>query len=156
MSLFKRLRILKIDPDFPEKEAINIAADIIKHGGLVAFPTETVYGLGADYANKKAVKRIYKVKKRPENKPLTLHISDMEMLKSFVVKIPELGKRLMKRFWPGPLTIILNSNTCGKLGFRMPKNKVALELIKRCAVPIVAPSANMSGSRPPRDTGEVI
>ena len=151
MNIFRRTRVLKVDPDNPQREAIKLAAEIIKGGGLVAFPTETVYGLGADYSSKKAIERIYKVKNRPKTKPLTLHISDMDMFTAFVSDVPNLAQRLINEFWPGPLTLIINSKKKQKVGFRMPKNKIALALIKECGGPIVAPSANLSGKEPPKD-----
>jgi len=150
-----RTRILKVNCRKPEKQAIKLAVEILKDGGLVAFPTETVYGLGAEYSNKSAVKRIYEVKDRPKNKPLTLHISDMTMLNRFVDHIPELAGRLIKRFWPGPLTLVLKSKKGKKIGFRMPKNKVALQLISNLGSPIVAPSANLSGKKAPTSAKDV-
>lgn len=156
MSLFKRVRLLKVNPNEPEEQAISIAADILKNGGLVAFPTETVYGLGANLLNKKTIERLYKVKKRPKDKPLTVHISDMKMLKKMVSEVPVIAKMLIDKFWPGPLTVILNSKKGGKIGFRMPSNPVALSLIKESRVPIVAPSANLSGNKPPCNINEVL
>jgi len=156
MNIFRRTRILKVDPNHPEEEAIRIAADIIKDGGLVAFPTETVYGLGADYSNKKAIERIYKVKRRSKNKSLTLHISDMDMFKKLVSEVPSLAQKLINQFWPGPLTIILMSKDGKKTGYRMPNHKVALNLINKCGKPMVAPSANISGEAPPSDAHEVL
>lgn len=156
MNLFRRVRILKIDPNEPEKEAIDIAADILKGGGLVVFPTETVYGLGANLLDKKAVKRVYKTKKRPSDKPLTIHISKVDTLSEMVGDIPPIARLLIDKFWPGPLTIILNSKDGEKIGFRMPSNKIALSLIEKSGIPVVAPSANLSGNRAPRDIKEVI
>ena len=88
----------QVDPDNPPEIAMKLAAEIIKDGGLVAFPTETVYGLGADYLNKKAIKRIYDVKDRPGDKPLTLHISDIDMLEKFITDIPGVAQKLIKHF----------------------------------------------------------
>lgn len=156
MNLFKKVRILKIDQDVPEEGSINIAASILKKGGLVAFPTETVYGLGANMLNKKAVNRVYKIKKRPKNKPLTIHVSSMGMVIKMVSDISPIAQKLIKKFWPGPLTILLNSKNGEKLGFRMPSNNIALSLIKASNVPIVAPSANLTGKNPPCDMKEVL
>ena len=155
MNLFKRAKIIKLNPRKPEEKLIKRAASVIKEGGLVAFPTETVYGLGADYFNEDAVKKVYKVKSRPSNKPLTLHISNVSMLNEFVVELPELAKRLIKQFWPGPLTLILMSKDGQKLGFRMPRNEIALKLISECGTPIVAPSANPSGEKSPTEAADV-
>lgn len=156
MSLFRRVRILKINPDEPEKEAIDIASQVLREGGLVAFPTETVYGLGANLLNKKAIERLYKIKNRPEEKPLTVHISNIDILKKMTADIPLIAGKLIDKFWPGPLTIILNSKDNKKIGFRMPSNKIALSLIEASGVPVVAPSANVSGHKAPQDIREVL
>ena len=135
---------------------IKEAAEIIKNGGLVLFPTETVYGIGANALNDEAVKKIFIAKGRAQDNPLILHISDMDMLSQIVDtdNISELEYRLMDAFWPGPFTIILNKNnnianvaTCNgdTVGVRMPSNKIAHDLIKEANLPIAAPSANISG-----------
>lgn len=143
-------KIIEIDPEKPDLKKIKEAAKIIKEGGLVAFPTDTVYGLGAAYNNPDAVTKIYEVKKRAKNKPLTLHISKIEMLESFDCEIDHLAKILMDKFWPGPLTIILNTKDKKKtVAFRMPKGEIAKSFIEACGIPIVAPSANISGNKPP-------
>ncbi len=156
MNLFKKVRILKVNPEEPEKEAIDIAADIIRNGGLVAFPTETVYGLGANLLHRDGVERVYKVKNRPSDKPLTVHIADLDALKEMAGEIPSGAERLIEKFWPGPLTIILKSKKGKKIGFRMPSNKIALSLIAASGVPVVAPSANRSGNRPPNNIEDVL
>ncbi len=156
MNLFKRVRILKINPAEPENEAVSIAAEIIREGGIVAFPTETVYGLAANMLNKQVIARVYKIKNRPSGKPLTVHISDMDVMEEMVGEMPPFAKKLISNFWPGPLTIILYDKNGRKAGFRMPSNRIALSLIKASGVPIVAPSANTSGRRPPRDTAEIL
>ena len=155
MNIFKRTKVVTLDPHRPEEKLIKKAARIIKKGGLVAFPTETVYGLGADYFNNTAVKKLYRVKNRPSDKPLTLHISDVSMLEEFIGELPELARRLIKKFWPGPLTLILMSKDGRKLGFRMPKNEIASKLISECGTPIVAPSANLSGEKSPIEAGDI-
>lgn len=136
------------------KEGIKIAAKIIKEGGLVAFPTETVYGLGANALNAKAVKRIFEVKKRPADNPLIIHIADFEQIYELAKEVPSKAKLLAKKFWPGPLTIVLPKKenvpkiTTGYLetvAIRMPCHEIALELIKESNLPIAAPSANISG-----------
>lgn len=137
-----------------EYEKLNIASEIIKDGGLVLFPTETVYGIGANALNDSAVGNIFKAKGRAQDNPLILHISDMSMLNDIVENISELEYKLMDAFWPGPFTIILNKKkdianvaTCNgdTVGVRMPSNKIAHKLIKKAGVPIAAPSANISG-----------
>lgn len=140
------------------------AALIIKKGGLVAFPTETVYGLGADAFNPVAVARIFEVKKRPRFDPLIVHISRMEELDSIVQKPSDLVKRLMDFFWPGPLTLVLPKKeglpdivTSGlsSVGVRMPDHPVALKLIEMAGTPIAAPSANPFGRISPTSAAHV-
>jgi L-threonylcarbamoyladenylate synthase len=136
---------------------IKEAAEIIKLGGLVAFPTETVYGLGANALDPEAVKKIFIAKGRPSDNPLIVHISNLKDL-SKIAKVgsskKDLVDKVIKKFWPGPLTIILNKTstipleTSGGLNtvaIRMPNNKIALDLIKYSGFPIAAPSANISG-----------
>jgi len=148
--------VIRVNASRPEPAKIKRAASGLKNGGLVAFPTETVYGLGANLLNKKAVKKVYEIKNRPRNKPLTIHIADMEAIKKIAGRVPPVAARLMERYWPGPLTIILKDMRGKKTGFRMPDNKVAYLLIKKAGVPVVAPSANISGNKPPTSAGEVL
>lgn len=148
----------------PEPEILAKAAEIIKNGGLVAFPTETVYGLGADALNPDAVKKIYIAKGRPANNPLILHINKFEQADKLVY-IDERAEKLMKKFWPGPLTLVLKAKeivpeaTRGGLetaALRMPDNFIAAALIEKSGVPIAAPSANISGRPSPTDIKAVI
>ena len=138
-------------------ENILRAAQLIRNGELVAFPTETVYGLGADGLNIEACRKIFAAKGRPSDKPLSLHVSSLEMVEK-VAKVTAQAEKLFKKFCPGALTIILPKNkivpefvTSGRLsvGIRFPANDVALSLIKSADVPIAAPSANLSGKKPP-------
>ena len=140
--------------DAKDYSILDEAANIINNGGLVLFPTETVYGIGANAFDDDAVKKIFIAKGRAQDNPLILHISDMEMLDKIAENISELEYKLMETFWPGPFTIILNKKknianqaTCNgaTVGVRMPSNRIAYELIKRANVPIAAPSANISG-----------
>ncbi len=158
--------ILKVDENTPYNniEQINKAADIIKNGGLVAFPTETVYGLGADGLNKRAVKSIYEAKGRPSDNPLILHISSLDEINGLVGEIPEKALPLMEKFWPGPLTLIFKKSeavpyeTTGNLdtvAIRFPVNKIARLLIRQSGVPIAAPSANTSGKPSPTRASHV-
>ena len=158
--------ISKVDFAEPLKDidVIEKAAEILQSGGLVAFPTETVYGLGANGLNAEAVKDIYKAKGRPSDNPLILHISDIEELKPLVKEVPENAKKLMKAFWPGPLTLIFKKAdivpyaTSGGLetvAIRFPENKVANLLIKTAKMPIAAPSANTSGRPSPTRASHV-
>ena len=151
-----RTSLVKISSAKPEMAKLKRAALILRDGGLVVFPTETVYGLGANMRDKKAIERVYCIKNRPKNKPLTIHIADIDMVEKMVGKIPTNAKKLAAKFWPGPLTLILKDKNGKKTGFRMPDNRIAFLLIKEAAVPVVAPSANISGERPPTNAKEVL
>ncbi len=142
---------------------IEKAGDIIRSGGLVAFPTETVYGLGANALDAEAVKKIYAAKGRPSDNPLILHVCDVKMAES-VVELNWRARYLMEKFWPGPLSLVLKAKpivperTRGGLStaaIRMPDNGIALELIRASGVPIAAPSANKSGRPSPTDAQTV-
>lgn len=144
----------KIEDLESQGRELDQAAGIIRSGGLVAIPTETVYGLGADALNPAAVARIYEAKGRPSDNPLILHVAGADWLERYCQEIPEAAYRLAERFWPGPLTLILPrkdivpDRTTGGLntvGVRCPNHPVTLELIRRAGVPIAAPSANTSG-----------
>ena len=148
----------------PTEENLLRAAEMIKRGELVAFPTETVYGLGADGLNVEACKKIFIAKGRPNDKPLSLHVASLEMAEK-IAEISAQAEKLFAAFLPGALTIILPKNkiipdfvTGGKssVGIRFPANDVALSLIKLSGVPIAAPSANLSGKVPPKTAQEVL
>lgn len=128
-------------------------AQIIKNGGIVVFPTETVYGIGANALNAEAVKKIYEIKKRPLSKPITLLVNSIDMIERVAKDITPFEYAIIKKFFPGPLTIILQKKdvvpdivTSGgsTVGIRMPANEIALELINRAGVPLATPSANIS------------
>ena len=140
------------------KENLKKAGQIIKDGGLVAFPTETVYGLGGDALNPKSSQKIYAAKGRPSDNPLIVHVAEFEDLTRIVSSVPDSAKKLAEAFWPGPLTMIMNKNdkvpyeTTGGLdtvAIRMPNNQIALELIRQSGGYIAAPSANTSGRPSP-------
>ncbi len=144
---------------------LNIGAEILRQGGLVAFPTETVYGLGANALNETAVKNIFKAKGRPSDNPLIVHIADYDALNELVTEIPEKANVLMDKFWPGPLTLVFKksekvsktvSGGLDTVAIRMPKNPVALELIKLSGIPVAAPSANTSGKPSPTKAQYVV
>ena len=146
-------------------EALDRAAEILRRGGLVALPTETVYGLGADALDSAAVARIFEAKKRPAWDPVIVHIADEAMLEGLVAEVPERARRLMKAFWPGPLTLLLprsaavpDAVTAGRplVGVRMPAHPVALELIRRAGVPVAAPSANLFSHISPTTAAHVL
>ncbi|MGA9669304.1 MAG: L-threonylcarbamoyladenylate synthase, partial [Terracidiphilus sp.] len=139
-------------------EALEQAAEILRAGGLVALPTETVYGLGANALDADAVGRIFEAKQRPRWDPVIVHIADASMLEGLVIEVPEAARKLMEAFWPGPLTLLLRRTaavpdvvTAGRplVGVRMPAHPVALELIRRVGIPVAAPSANLFGHTSP-------
>jgi L-threonylcarbamoyladenylate synthase len=132
-------------------QEMQTAAEIIRRGGLVAFPTETVYGLGANALNAEAVAKIYAAKERPFASPLIVHVADEAMARTIAAAWPESAQALAARFWPGPLTLIVKKAdivpdlvTAGldSVGIRIPAHPIALDLIRRAGVPIAAPSAN--------------
>lgn len=156
----KRVRIT--DPEHIREEDLEEAAVVLRNGGLVAFPTETVYGLGANALDERAAKKIYEAKGRPSDNPLIAHISGPEELAPLVEEIPGAAEKLMERFWPGPLTMIFRKKeivpygTTGGLdtvAVRMPSDPIARKLISMAKVPVAAPSANLSG-RPSPTTAE--
>jgi L-threonylcarbamoyladenylate synthase len=148
-----------------EAEAIKQAVDVLTAGGVVAFPTETVYGLGADALNPYAVAKIFEIKRRPTFDPLIIHIAGLDSIYNIAEYVPALASQIMDRFWPGPLTIILNKKdtipdivTAGlsTVGIRMPSHQVALDLIKALGRPIAAPSANPFGYISPTKVKHVV
>jgi len=147
------------------REALDRAAAILQAGGLVALPTETVYGLGANALDAGAVQRIFEAKQRPSWDPVIVHIADQTMLAGLVSEVPEAARRLMDAFWPGPLTLLLPRTaavpdvvTAGRplVGVRMPAHPVALELIRRAGVPVAAPSANLFSRTSPTTADHVL
>lgn len=158
----KPTKILEIDPSSPKIEYILEAARVIKEGGLVIFPTETVYGLGADALNSQAVRKIFYVKNRPLDNPLIVHISNLDQLEILSNNLTKNMYRLVEKFWPGPLTVIIRKSekvldevSAGleTIAVRMPAHPVALKLIEFSGTPIAAPSANPAG-RPSPTSGE--
>ncbi len=145
-------------------DGIREASEILRQGGLVAFPTETVYGLGGDATDKEASKKIYAAKGRPSDNPLIVHIAKFSQLEDISKDLPETAKKLADAFWPGPLTMVVNKNevipyeTTGGLdtvAVRMPNNPVALALIEESGCMIAAPSANTSGRPSPTKASHV-
>lgn len=145
--------------------ASDEAARIIKNGGLVAVPTETVYGLCANALDEKAVKKIFELKGRDENKPLPLMISGAEDIEKYALNIPAAALALAEKFWPGPLTIVLKARefipeiaraSGSTIGLRCPDKKITLELLKKCSLPLAGPSANPSREKSPVSAEEVL
>lgn len=156
MGSLKKTKVFKVNREDPEKRILSHAAKIIRRGGLVVFPTETVYGIAANLLKDSAIDRLYRVKGRPRAKPFTIHIAGLAIIRKMGCKITKDARALIDKFWPGPLTIILRSKAGEKIGFRMPANRIALDLIKMSRAPVVAPSANPSGERPPTSAEEAM
>lgn len=157
-------KVVKIDSNQIDQNKMKDAAEIIAQGGLVAFPTETVYGLGADALHPEASMKIYAAKGRPSDNPLIVHIAKFEDLESIAKEVPEQARKLADAFWPGPLTMIVWKNekvpyeTTGGMdtvAIRMPNHPVALELIRQSGCLIAAPSANTSGKPSPTEAAHV-
>lgn len=158
-------KIIKIDRKHLDMELIKEAGRMLKEGALVAFPTETVYGLGGDGLQESAAARIYAAKGRPSDNPLILHIAEVSDIEKLAVDIPELAYLLAEKFWPGPLTMILKKSdivpytTTGGLdtvAIRMPSDEIAREIIRASGAYIAAPSANLSGRPSPTKAEHVI
>ncbi len=137
-----------------EYEKLKIPAKIIKNGGIVVFPTETVYGIGTNGLDEKAIKRLYEIKKRPFNKPISLLVSDIKMVEELAKEITDIEYKIMEKFFPGPLTIILKkkdivpdilTSNGDTVGIRIPEGKIARKLIEYAKTPIATPSANITG-----------
>ncbi|MEM4528888.1 MAG: L-threonylcarbamoyladenylate synthase [Desulfurococcaceae archaeon] len=157
--------ILRTDPSKPDPLVLKKAAEILKNHGVVAFPTETVYGLGAIVFHEDAVLKVFKAKNRPPDNPLIIHVDSIDMVYEVARDIPDKALRLIKRLWPGPLTLILPRNpkvpkivTGGldTVAVRMPGHPVALGLIHETGMPIAAPSANLSGRPSPTSAEHVL
>ena len=157
--------VFRVDSEEPEMAGIRLAASFIRAGGLVAFPTETVYGLGADALNGKAVLRVFEAKRRPLDNPPIVHVGDASDVRRLVRRIPVDAERLMRLFWPGPLTLIFersrivpNVTVAGleTVAVRMPRHEVALALIRESGCPVAAPSANLAGKPSPTSAEHVL
>lgn len=157
-------KVVMVDENNLDKNIIEEAGTVIRQGGLVAFPTETVYGLGANALDEEAVKKIFVAKGRPQDNPLIVHVADFD-LEPLVKNIPEVAVKLMESFWPGPLTIILEKSELipdvtsaglSSVGIRMPSNNISRELIRAAGVPIAAPSANISGRPSPTEASRCV
>ena len=157
--------IIKVDPGRPEPDRITEAVAILKGGGVIAFPTETFYGLGADAGNERSIKQIFGIKGRDFRNPIPLIIGKKEDLSGLVEDIPALAETLMTRFWPGPLTLVFRASGrvnprltagTGKIGIRLSSNPVATALAGALGGPITATSANLSGKKECSSAGDVL
>lgn len=158
-------RIIKIECDDYDKELLRLPAEALAEGRTVAFPTETVYGIGANALDESAIKKIFRAKGRPSDNPLIVHVTSIEAVKELVEEISPVAQKLMDVFWPGPLTIIFKKSivvpesvTAGlkTVAIRMPSHPVARDLIEQSGVPVAAPSANLSGKPSPTSGAHVI
>jgi L-threonylcarbamoyladenylate synthase len=149
-------QILKIAPQITERAKIKIIAEILQREKVIAYPTDTFYGLGASCFSKDAIQRIYQLKGRKLSKPLSIVVSDIEMMRDFLVDIPPVFWPITDKFWPGPLTIILKASaefpgdllgTGASIGIRLPDLPWLRELVRETGIPITATSANISGER---------
>lgn len=161
----KKTLVLRVDPQRPKLEKIRTAASFIRKGGLVAFPTETVYGLGADALNARAVLPLFKAKRRPLDNPPIVHVCCLEEVYRLAKEVSGTAQSLMERFWPGPLTLIFERSEIvpsvtvaglDTIAIRMPRHNVALALIKESRCPISAPSANLAGKPSPTSARHVL
>jgi tRNA threonylcarbamoyl adenosine modification protein (Sua5/YciO/YrdC/YwlC family) len=149
-------RCFKVDPKGFSPQELEEPASILRRGGLIAFPTETVYGVGANAHDPDAVHRLRQVRGRPPDKPMTLHLASAEEVTSHVEEVPRLARILMQRYWPGPLTIIFPGNAGQGVGIRVPANEIARELIRQVGAPVAAPSANPPGMAPASDAEQAL
>ncbi|MBF0595285.1 MAG: threonylcarbamoyl-AMP synthase [Candidatus Omnitrophica bacterium] len=154
-----KTKVLKINPEMPEPELVLEAARCIHKGGLVIFPTETVYGVAADCANPLAMKRLREVKKRSDDKPFSVMVAQKELVRNYTTYTDPKLFKLIDRYWPGPLTVILPASgaTPGQtIGIRIPDHAVALRLVENARCTIAAPSANIEGNPPPTTCEEAL
>ncbi|MRR16016.1 MAG: threonylcarbamoyl-AMP synthase [Deltaproteobacteria bacterium] len=158
-------QILKIDADHSAEDIIGSAAAIISRGGVIAYPTETIYGLGADATNEQAVRRIFGIKGRNFNNPVSIIIGSRGDVDPLVAGVPKTAQKLMDAFWPGPLTIVFEASPSvselltagsGKIGIRLSGHSGAREISRKAGKPLTATSANLSGEPECADAGEVI
>lgn len=150
-----KTKIIEIDPDYPDASDISFCAKVIRHGGLVIFPTETVYGIAADVSNPGAMARLKEVKKRSDDKPFSVLISQKGLLSNHTASTNPLIYKLIDRFWPGPLTVVVPTREEGKtVGVRMPDHMIALKLVQESQCTIAAPSANFENNPPPKTCQE--
>ena len=149
-DILKADKIFTVDAHNPDRNIILQAAEILNNGGMVVFPTETVYGIAVKFGDKNIEHKLYKVKKRDPEKPFTIHISDISFIKKLDCHVPLEAQKLIDKYCPGPLTLVLPLNSKqGKLGFRVPDHPVALALIEAAGGGVLASSANISTQKSP-------
>ena len=160
-----KTEILRLSSDSQDKPLLQRATELIRNGGVIAFPTETVYALGADAMNERAVQRVFHLKKRMSGKPIAIFLPKLQDLKRFVKKITPSASKLIKEFWPGPLTLIFKSKSGqmthltgkeGKLGVRFSSSKFVQSLLIETKTPLTATSANLSGKPEPVSAEQVL
>lgn len=158
-------KVIAVDPTSPDQTVIEEACQVLAGGGLVAFPTDTLYALGADALEERAVERVFLAKGREPEKPITVLIADLEMAASLVEEIPPIARKLSARFWPGPLTLILKARSelpstltagTGRIGIRVPGLPLARVLIQGTGRPLTGTSANLSGGKDPCEAQDVL
>ena len=158
------MKIIKINPFAPLVDQLMMVAEVIKAGGIIGYPTETVYGLGADPFNPAAVNKIFRLKGREKNKPILLIAENIDQVKQLTAEYPRAAETLASAFWPGPLTLVFRASpelpveiigVNRTIGIRIPDHKMCLELIKISGVPITSTSANISGNKNPTSAEEV-
>jgi len=157
--------VLRVDPTRPDREAIARAAELLRAGGLVAFPTETVYGLGAHALDRAAILRVFAAKERPATDPLIVHVVTLDDAMPLVEEMPRVARDLAARFWPGPLTMVLKRSSrvpdvvtagLGTVAIRAPSHPVARALLERARIPVAAPSANLFSRPSPTRAAHVV
>ena len=148
-------KIIKVNLKNPDQRKIRQAANLLTEGGLVIIPTETVYGIAANFNNPEAIARLYQLKQRSRSKPFSLIVDRKEGIEYYAKDVPVLAYKLIDKFWPGPLTIVLSSYE-GSVGLRMPNHLFVLKLISEINFPLACPSANISGKPAPRDIKEAL
>lgn len=149
-------KIVSVNPLNPQYEYLKEAADIISQGGLVLLPTDTVYGIAADGKNEKAIERLSEIKKRPPEKRFSVHIDAKEKAEELAMDIPVVAYKLMDKFWPGPLTLVMKAKGKDTVALRLPENLITQKIITLSKANIVCPSANLSGEPAPREFKDAI
>ena len=157
--------VVRVDPAAPDQRVLDEAARVLGRGGLVAFPTETFYGLGAAALDRRAVRRVFEVKGRPASMPLLVLVDSEAMVGRVALEIPARARALMTRHWPGALTLVLRASAglpaeltagTGTVGVRLPAHATARALVRALGAPVTAPSANPTGAEPPTTAGAVL